>query len=158
MRLQSVEDSFNQFVDGVFVASVSLFDAAVGNNHAEGNGFMTHKGCKASKGRALHFEVGDVETIVRERLYLLVLTRVGKRDAEFATLRTKESSTCDGDASYHVVFSNALYHFFVGIDRIWIRLTHVARPTEVSNELALEFKVTNLITSGIEIEQTIEAY
>ena len=44
MRLQSVEDSFNQFVDGVFVASVSLLDSTVGNNHATGNGFMTHKG------------------------------------------------------------------------------------------------------------------
>ena len=39
-----------------------------------------------------------------------------------------------------------------------IRLTHVACPTEVSNELALEFKVANLIASGIEIEQAIEAY
>lgn len=98
-----------------------------------------------------------MHALVFELLNLLVLSRVGQGDAEFASLRTEETSCGDGDATHHVLAGDALDEFGIGIDDVGGGGAEVARPSHVVQEGAFHGEVAHGVSPCVEVEQAVEA-
>ena len=68
----SVENGENEFVDVVFIICFGVFGTSVGDNHTTCHCLVTEKTAETGKGTAFHLEVGDMQTVVFETLYLAV--------------------------------------------------------------------------------------
>ena len=96
-----------------------------------------------------------MHAFILEALHLGILVRVGQWDTQLTSLRTIETSAGDGDAVYHVVTADAVGEFLVCLYHI--RCTKLWVPVHMLGESILQSKVAHLISSGIEVEQPIEA-
>ena len=156
--LDSVQHESNEVVYDVFISRIGLACSAVGYDHARCGGTMSHQLCQTSKSRTLHFEVGNVHTLILETLYLLVLMRIYERHAQLPALRSEEATTGYGYASYHIVLGDALHQILISLDDVGIRLAHIAVLAEVTDKGAFHLKVADGVSTLIEVEQTVEAY
>lgn len=142
-------------VDGV-VGGVDHFRFAVGEYHADGKSLVAEEGREAGYSGGLHLEVGDAQTAVGKILYLVVLSGVGKGDAQLSALWAIETSAGDGDAAFHIVLCNAFEKFRGIVDAVRVSDTLIAGPSHVVHEGCFEVKVTDIVASGVEVEETVE--
>ena len=80
---------------------------------------------------------------------------IGEWEAKLTTLRGVEAYSGDGETSHHIVAADTLHEFGVSIDHI--RSGEDIAPAYMMAESLFELKVTDPITIGIEIENTLYA-
>ena len=115
---------------------------------------MTEQQGKASKCRTFHLEVIDTQAVILECLNLCIKFRIGERCTEFSTLRAIESATGNGNSSHHIIGCNLFQQLLIIIYAVWI--TNLVYPLHLALEFSLRLKVTDLIATGIEIDESVE--
>ena len=119
---------------------------------------MSQQKCQSGQCAAFHFEIGDALTaFADERHDFLVLMGVCQWDAQAASLRSEESSAGDGHAPHHVSSGDALQQFRRSTDYVGVGNTLIAGPSHVCHKFPFEVGIADLVASGVEVEQAIEA-
>lgn len=114
----AVEDGADEVVDGGPVVGGGFGANAVGDDGADGHGFVAHEAAEPLEGCALHLVVGDFAVAVAEGFDPTVEVWVGQRQTQFAALRAVESYGRDSVATHHIGASDFLYKMLVGIDDV----------------------------------------
>ena len=108
----------------------------VGYHHATCRGLVSHQTGQSGQCGTLHFEIGDLKSVVRKAFNLLILAGVRQRNAELTALRAEESTAGYGDAPYHIVGSYAFYQFRMCVDDVRSRGAQVSAPSQMIKQRA----------------------